>query len=301
MKKVLITGASGLIGSELADYLLKNNYEVVQLSRRKSNEMFNTYIWDLEKNFIDSGAIENVDHIIHLAGAGIADKRWTPKRKQEIIDSRVQSAELLFNEISKLDKKPRSFITASAIGYYGAVTSEKVFKEDDSPANDFQGKVCKLWEESSKRFEELDIRTLQLRFGVVLSERGGALKKMVLPTKFGLGSALGNGNQFFPWIHIADVIGIIHKAIVDEQMQGAYNVVAPAHNTYNEFAKSLAEVLHRPFFMPNIPHWILKIVLGEMSQIILEGSRVSSQKIIDSGYEFRFTNLNYALADLLKD
>lgn len=299
MKKVLITGASGLIGSELADYLLKNNYEVVQLSRRKSNGKLDTYIWDLEKSVIDSGALENVDHIIHLAGAGIADKRWTAKRKKEIIDSRVKSAELLFNKISELEVKPQTFISASAVGYYGAKTTENIFTETDDPADDFQGKVCQLWEQPTNKFNQLDIRTINLRFGVVLSEKGGALKKMLLPTKLGIGSALGSGEQFLPWIHIQDVVKIIMKVIDDQNLKGAYNLVAPSHNTYNEFAKALAKVMKKPFFMPNVPSFLLRIMLGEMSEIILEGSRISSRKITEAGYQFEFTDLENALSNLL--
>lgn len=299
MERVLITGASGLIGSELSLSLSQKGFEVIHLSRRKSQSKYQTFLWDLKNSIIDKGALENIDYIVHLAGAGIADKRWTPKRKQEIIDSRVKSAELLYDEISKLDKKPKAFISASAIGYYGAVTSEKVFKEDDPPANDFQGKVCKLWEESSQQFERLGIRTVQLRFGVVLSGKGGALTKMLLPTKLGLGSALGTGKQFMPWIHIKDAIHIIEKAIKDEDIKGAYNVVSPSYVNNNEFTAALAKVLNKPLFMPKVPGWVLKLVLGEMSQIILEGSRISYQKIIDDGYKFKFSNLDEALKDIL--
>ncbi len=301
MNKVLITGASGLIGTELTNYLLKNNFDVIHLSRsRKNNSSVPTFIWDINKQYLEDGALDNVNHIIHLAGAGIADKRWTEKRKQEIIDSRTKSAELLFNEITKLDKKPDTFISASAIGYYGAITSKKIFTEEDKPANDFQGKVCQLWEKSADKFDELKIRTVKLRFGVVLSEKGGALKKMILPTKLGIGSALGSGKQYLPWVHVDDVVKIIKKSIGDQLMKGVFNVVAPSYNIYNDFAKTLAAVLKKPFFMPNVPSFVLKLIFGEMAQIILEGSRVSSQKIIDSGYEFQFPNLKNALEDLLK-
>ena len=299
MNKILITGASGLIGSKLTSLLQKNNYEVIQLSRRKSNGNIKTFLWDLNKNYIEQGALENVDHIIHLAGAGIADKRWTDKRKREIIDSRVKSAELLFNEIEKIEIKPKSFISASAVGYYGAITSDKIFTEEVQPGSDFVANVCQKWEESTKPFSDLGIRTVQLRFGVVLSPEGGALKKMLLPTKLGFGSALGSGRQYFPWIHISDAIAAVEKCIRDNDMKGAYNLVSPSTQNYNDFAKTLAEVLKKTYFMPNVPNFALKLVFGDMANIILEGSRVSSQKLIDSGFTFSFPDLKKALSNLL--
>jgi uncharacterized protein (TIGR01777 family) len=299
MSKILITGASGLIGTELSSYLLSKGFEVVQLSRRKSTSAIKTYLWDLERNYIETGALNNIDHVVHLAGAGIADKRWTAKRKQEIIDSRVKSAKLLFNEMEKLEIKPKSFISASAVGYYGAITSEKIYSEDDKPGSDFVANVCMKWEESTRQFSELGIRTVQLRFGVVLSPKGGALKKMLLPTKLGFGSALGSGKQFFPWIHISDAINVVEKSIKDEQIRGTYNLVSPSYNDYDSFAKTLAKVLNKPYYIPNVPKFALKLVYGEMANIILEGSRISSKKLIDSGFDFNYPNLSEALSDLL--
>lgn len=299
MKRVLITGASGLIGSALSKFLYKNNIEVVKLSRSKKKDSKNNFTWDIESGFIEKKALENTDHIIHLAGAGIGDKRWTPNRKKEIINSRVKSAELLYNEISKLDKKPVTFISASAVGYYGAKTLDTIFTEKDPPANDFQGNVCSLWEESSKQFDNLGIRTVQLRFGVVLSPNNGALRKMSIPIKFGIGSPYGNGRQYIPWIHIYDVINLILFCMNNEKIKGVYNSVSPSYVTNEKFLKLIAKVLNRPFIMPNIPAFLLKIILGRMSEVVLEGSRISSDKIIDAGYEFRSTELETALSDLL--
>lgn len=300
MQRILITGASGLIGKNLSVHLSKIGFEISHLTRTISNNNFKSYKWDIKNNSIDEASLNGIDYIIHLAGAGIADKRWTEKRKKEIIDSRVKSAELLYNSIAKLNVKPKAFISASAIGYYGAVTSDKIFNEKDSAGSDFLGKICKLWEESSLRFENLGIRTVQLRFGVVLSKEGGALKKMLLPTKLGIGSALGSGKQYFPWVHIEDTVNIIFKSINDNNMNGPYNVVAPVFTNYIEFAKTLAKVMEKPFFMPNIPSFFLRLILGEMSKIILEGSRVSSKKIENAGFTFKFTDLNVALNNLLK-
>lgn len=300
MSKILITGASGLIGTELSSFLSEKGYEIIHLSRNEKNGKYKSFQWDIDAGYLEKEALENVDHIIHLAGAGIADKRWTTKRKQEIIDSRVKSAELLFNEISKLDKKPKSFISASAVGYYGVVTSDKIYLESDKSGNDFVAEVCKLWESSTKQFSDIGIRTVQLRFGVILSPNGGALKKMLLPTKLGLGSALGSGKQYFPWIHISDAISAIEKCISDEDIKGAYNLVSPSTNDYNSFAKTLAQTLQKSYFAPNVPSFVLKLIFGEMANIILEGSRISPNKIISTGYKFQYPNLHDALSNLLQ-
>lgn len=299
MSKILITGASGLIGKELSNLLSTKGHEIIHLSRTKKNGKFKSFKWDIKKRYLEEGALDEVDHIIHLAGAGIADGKWTTERKKEIIDSRVKSAELLYNSISKLDNKPKTFISASAIGYYGAVTSDKIFTESDPPGNDFQAEVCRQWEDAANPFSELGIRTIKLRFGVVLSPKGGALKKMITPTKLGIGSGLGTGKQYMAWIHISDLISIIEMCLTDKSIRSVYNLVSPSHVTYNEFAKTLAKVLRKPFIAPNVPSFILRLVFGEMSQIILEGSRVSSRKIIDSGYKFKYPELDKALVNLL--
>jgi len=299
MTKVLITGGSGLVGKELSKKLIEKGYEVLILSRNKSRpEIPNTYYWNPEKEEIDSEAIANTDYIIHLAGANIGEKRWTTKRKQEILDSRVKTAELLLKKINETQAKPKAFISASATGYYGAITSDKTFVETDTPANDFLGKTCLNWEESADKFAETGIRTVKIRTGLVLTKKGGALEKMLVPVKLGLGSPIGSGKQYMPWIHIDDLCNIYMKAIEDTKMEGAFNAVAPEHITNKEFMKTLAEVLKKPFWFPNIPSFVLKIVFGEMSKIVLKGSKVSSEKIIKVDYRFEFTNLKDAFDDL---
>ena len=246
-------------------------------------------------------AIDEADYIIHLAGANIGDKRWTDKRKQLIIDSRVKSAQLLFDTIKDRNKILKAFISASAIGYYGAITSDKIFTETDPAANDFLGETCRLWEQSAGQFNGLGIRTVKIRTGVVLTSQGGALAKMVAPVKIGIGSALGSGKQYLPWIHIEDLCEIYLKAIEDIQMKGPYNAVAPENKTNKEFTHSLAQALNKPFWFPNIPALILKLFFGKMSDMLLKGSRVSSEKIIASDFTFKFPDIETALNDLFQN
>ncbi|MES2286070.1 MAG: TIGR01777 family oxidoreductase [Bacteroidota bacterium] len=301
MLNILISGGTGLVGKHLSKKLKEKGYSVAVLSRTsKKNMNIPTYSWDIEKKQIDKEALETADCIIHLAGASIAEKRWTAKRKQLIIDSRVKSGQLIFDKVKESKNKLKVFISASAIGYYGAITSDKIFTEADSPANDFLGETCKQWERSADRFEELGIRTVKIRTGVVLSKQGGALEKMTATVKMGIGSPLGSGKQYMPWIHIDDLCGIYIKAIEDSQMKGAYNAVAPNHKTNSDFTKEIARVLKKPLWLPNVPSILLKIIFGSMSAMILKGSRVSSEKIKAAGYNFLFPDLEKALADLFK-
>ncbi|MDB4303927.1 TIGR01777 family oxidoreductase [Desulfosarcina sp.] len=295
METVLITG-KGLIAKHLGSKLLELGYRVKYLSRTTSDQ---TYTWNIDKGQIDDEAISSADYIIHLAGANISGKRWTNKRKQEIIDSRVKSTQLIFNEVKKQNKKLKAFISASAVGYYGAITSDKIFKEDDPPASDFLGEVCNKWEQPADNFQGLGIRTTKIRIGVVLTENGGALEKMIPPVKMGIGSPIGTGKQYLPWIHVDDLCSIFIKAIKDSKMDGVYNAVAPDFKTNKEFTKDLAKALNKPFWFPNIPAFTMKLMFGEMATILLNGSRVSSEKIRETGFAFKFPDLKNALADIL--
>ncbi len=301
MRTILITGGTGLIGRHLCPKLQEKGYEVLLLShKKKQNTTFPSYSWDWETQNLPDEAIEAADYIIHLAGANIGDRRWTKKRKQLIVDSRIKTTQLLFNKVKAKNKELKAFISASATGYYGAITSEKVYKETDLSANDFLGKTGAQWEQAADKFSlELSIRTVKLRTGVVLTKQGGALPKMLIPVKLGFGSAIGNGKQYMPWIHIDDLCNIYIKALEDTQMQGAYNTVAPEHVTNKEFVRTAAEVLKKPFWFPNAPSVFMKILFGEMSDLLLKGSRVSAQKIQNAGYNFLFPDLKTALSDLL--
>lgn len=299
MTTVLISGGSGLIGSHLCQKLSESGYNVAILSRSgNQNTAFPSFVWNPEKHEIDIEATANTDYIIHLAGLGIGEKKWTKDRKQRIIDSRVNSAQLIYDNIKVNNHNIKAFITASAIGYYGSVSCETIFTETDPPANDFQGDCCRKWEEAADLFKASDIRTVKIRTGVVLTKKGGALAKMIIPIKMGIGSALGNGKQYMPWIHIDDLCGIYIKAIEDAELKGAYNGVAPEHITNDAFTFTLAKFLKRPYFFPNIPAFILKLIFGDLSEIFLKGSRISSAKITKSGYHFCYPDLENALKDV---
>lgn len=301
MEKVLITGGTGLIGKHLTKMLINKGYAVALLVRNSyKTESMQTWLWDIETSTIDPGAFDSADYIIHLTGAGIGDKRWTAKRKQEIRDSRIKSAELIYDEVMREKRHVKAFISASAIGYYGSITSEKIFTETDPPAADFLGETCRLWEESADRFQESGIRTVKIRTGVVLASNGGALPKLALPVRLGFGSHLGNGYQYMPWIHIDDLCGIFIKALEDKTMTGPYNAVAPEHSTNRQLMKAIAGILHRPVWFPPIPAFVLHLLLGEMSSMLLNGSRIAACRITKAGYEFRYKTLDRALTHLLK-
>jgi len=300
MKTVLITGGTGLVGKYLSKKLIEKGYFVATLGRQsKKQSDIPNYTWNIEKNELEDGALENVDYIIHLAGANIGEKRWTSKRKKEIVDSRIKSSQLIFQKITENKHQLKAFISASAIGYYGAITTDKIFVETDQASQDFLGETCRLWEEAANSFASLGARTVTIRTGVVLTYQGGALAKMITPVKVGLGASIGSGKQYMPWIHIDDLCEIYLKAIEENNMHGAFNAVAPEHNTNREFSETLTKVLKKKVWFPNIPATILKIIFGRMSEIILNGSRVSSNKLIKEGFQFKFPDLNSALVQLM--
>lgn len=297
MKKIVITGGTGSIGKELTKVLLVSGYEVVVLTRNPDLTNKTNFFWDPEKKEIQKKALDNVYALIHLAGANIAEERWTQNRKQELATSRIDSLNFLYSECEKINHFPKVLISSSAVGYYGSTTTNKIFKEEDAAAQDFLGVLCKDWEDATLNFKNKNTRTTILRTGVVLSsEKNGALQKMVIPFKFGLGAALGNGEQYIPWIHIDDIVQMYIYALETEDLSGVFNAVAPEHITNKEFSKLLAKTLNKSFWMPPVPKFILKVVLGEMQQILTEGSCVSADKIKTIGYKFRFTSLEKALA-----
>ena len=296
MNTILISGGTGLIGRRLSYLLKAKGYKIHLLSREcNPKNLFPTFLWNINQYTIDDSAFDGVSHIIHLTGAGVADKRWTNKRKNEILDSRVASTNLLYDTVKRLEVPLKSFVAASATGYYGSTTTNKIFKETNRPGNNFLSKVCELWEKAINQFEHLKIRTVILRTGIVLSNEGGALKKMTTPVI----TSIGNGKQFMPWIHIDDLCELYIKGIEDNKFQGVYNAVSTEHITNFSFSKVLSKIVKKPFIPFMAPKVLLKIALGEMSSIILNGNRVSAEKIKQAGFKFKFGNLNKALKNLL--
>jgi uncharacterized protein (TIGR01777 family) len=298
-KKILITGASGLIGTRLTELLLQKGYQVSHLGRTKRNGSVPSFTWDVEKGTMDTQALEGVETIIHLAGAGIADKRWTTKRKSEILQSRVQSSALLYNTLLSSVHQVQSVVSASAIGYYGFGLGDKIFTETDHAGNDYLAQVTQQWEQSVDKIATLNIRVAKLRVGIVLSNLGGALVEMAKPIKLYAGAPLGTGKQYLSWIHIDDLCSLFIKAIDDKEVKGACNAVSGDWVTNKEFTTLLAKVLNRPLFLPHVPKFIMKLILGEMAMLVLNGSKVSADKIKEAGFIFDFPNLETALRNLL--
>jgi uncharacterized protein (TIGR01777 family) len=251
--------------------------------------------WDPEKGIIDTEALKDIDYIIHLAGTNIGEKRWTNDRKKDIVDSRVVSARLLQKGISERKTHLKSFISASATGYYGSITSKNILTEGDLPGNDFLGTTCRLWEEAADLFVSNSDRIVKIRTGVVFEKSHGILSKFLNSSKFGFLVILGNGRQYMPWIHIDDLCSIYLKAIQDSNLNGAYNAVSPQQVTHRDFLRILAKVIRVPLSPLYVPAFLLKLILGEMSDIIVYGSRISPGKLLKTGYKFIFEDLEEAL------
>lgn len=294
---VLITGANGMLAKQLAKKL-ENNYSIRFLTRTKTRN--NEYLWDVNKNYIDPNALIGVQSIIHLAGASIIEKRWTKKRKQLILSSRIDSAKLILRALEKHQIKIETFISASAIGYYGAKTTAIVNSEKSQKGNDFLSDVCDQWEHAAFDFKSNGIanRIAIVRIGIILA-KSGALNKIMKPIRFGLGSGLGTGNQYMPWIHVDDLVSIFEFILVNKRISGIFNAVSPQSVSNIELTKAIAQITNRPLLMPNIPKFIIQGLFGEMSSIFLEGSKISSQKIINTGFRFKYENINYALRSLI--
>lgn len=296
-QNVLLTGGSGFVGKYLTNILITAGYSVSVLSRsdKENTSDITYYKWDLDKNYIDENAVLNADFIIHLAGEGIVEKRWTEKRKKAILESRIKPIDLIFSVLEKNNKKLNAFISASAVGIYGAFTSDRVCTEETPPANDFLGKTCQIWESTVDKIGALGIRTVKIRTGIVLGKDQGFLKKVAPSFKYGFGSILGTGKQYLPWIHIEDLCQIYCKSVSDELMHGPYNAAVTDNTTNASFSKILARLYGYAIWLPKVPAFILKIALGQMSEAVLTGQRVSSEKIQSTGYEFQFTDIEKAL------
>lgn len=298
-KNLLITGANGMLANQLAKQL-EPHYNIRYLSRRVTQN--NQFLWDIKNNYIDLNALKEVHTIVHLAGAPIADKRWTATRKQEILSSRVASARLILNTLTTNNLSINSFISASAIGYYGSKTTEQLLTEKSNKGDDFLSNVCEQWEEVAHSFTSNNIasRMSIVRIGIIFSNNGGALKKLITPISYGMGSGLGTGKQYMPWIHTKDLSNLFEFLITNNHLQGVYNAVSPESVTNIELTKKIGKVLNRKILLPNIPALVLQLIFGEMSSILLNGTRVSSEKIVKEGFKFTYGNIDDALDNLLK-
>lgn len=304
MKNILITGGTGLVGKRLTEMLLDKGYSVTILTRTANTSSTNPNIsfanWDTDKQTIDEQAVANADAIINLAGAGVADKRWTIARKKEIVDSRVNSGRLIVNALQRIQNNVQVVVNASAIGWYAPnQTNNKTYQEDEPANTDFLGDACKQWEQSVHPISLTKKRLVKLRIGIVMSKNGGALKEFLKPLKFGIATILGSGKQKISWIHIDDLCRMFIAAIEQENMNGAYNAVAPIVTTNSKLNIALAKKIRGKFYIPIfVPKFILKIVLGEMSVEVLKSSDISCKKIHDTGFQFLYPSIESAFEQI---
>ncbi len=303
MQTVLITGGTGLVGKALTKMLLGKGYAVIILSRKAAaanntpNLQFT--LWNVEKNEIDIAALQQADYIIHLAGAGVMDKKWTTAYKQEIIGSRVKSAALIAESLKKHANKVRAVVSTSATGWYKETSS--IHTENEPADESFLGNTCKLWEESIQPVKSLAKRLVIFRTGIVLSKEGGALKEFMQPLKFGVAAILGSGKQIISWVHIEDLCRLFLFALENEKLNGVYNAVAPNPVSNKTLTLTLAKKMRRFFIPVHVPQFVLKIMLGGRSIEILKNTEVSSKKIEAAGFGYNYKTIDAALEDLLKN
>jgi uncharacterized protein (TIGR01777 family) len=303
-KRIIITGATGLIGKKLADALIARGDELIVFSRdaKRTKSVFLKAIecveWNYKRPEQWKSTLENVDAVIHLAGINLFAKRWNDNFKKAVLESREVSTKNLVEAIKLATNKPEVFISASGIGYYGDC-GETVLDESSAKGNDFLADVCEIWESEARKIGEYGIRNIQIRTGLVLSPEDGALKQMLPPFKIFIGGPLGNGKQWSSWLHIDDIVGIYLHALDNPQVQGALNAASPNPVRMKEFAKTIGKVLKRPSLF-SVPKSVLKIVVGEAAEVVTASQRVNVKKLLRSGYKFKFENLEDALRDLLR-
>ncbi|MBL0349864.1 MAG: TIGR01777 family protein [Elusimicrobia bacterium] len=294
--KILISGSTGLIGEALTAALRADGVEVVRLARRATPEPH--VLWDPAAGTIDKAGLDGFDAVVHLAGKSIAAGRWTRKLKNEILQSRVVGTELLAQSLAGLARPPKAFVCASAIGFYGN-RGHDALGETSPAGTGFLPDVCRAWEAAAEPARQKGLRVAHVRFGVVLSERGGALAKMLLPFKLGLGGTLGSGDQFMGWISLEDAVGAVRHVLSTATLEGPLNAVAPQALTNREFTKALGRALHRPTIFP-VPGFAARLVLGEMAEaLLLASQRVEPRRLLESGYRFRHPDIDAALKALL--
>ena len=298
--KILITGASGLIGKALRKSLEEKGHEMLLASRSEPRD--DRYIrWNTDSGFVngDLKRLEGLDAVFHLAGESISGLRWTDEKKKAIRDSRVLGTRTVIEAFARLEQKPKAFISGSALGFYGDRGDEEM-TEASAAGDTFLSHVCKEWEAESRRAEDMGIRTVLPRTGIVLSKDGGALAVMLTPFKLGVGGVVGSGKQWMSWVSLDDVVGVLNFALENENLRGAINVVAPNPVTNEEFTKTLGSVLYRPTFLP-LPEFAVNLVFGEMGDaLLLDSTKVAPKRLIDAGFKFNFTDLESALKHALE-
>lgn len=306
METILITGGTGMIGKALTQMLTAKGYGVIILSRskKKSDQPNVSFaVWDVEKQTIEVDAIKKADHIIHLAGANVAEKRWTENRKQEILESRTMSGALLVKALKENENKVKTVVSSSAIGWYGPDNKESAkngFEETEPYYDDFLGNTCFQWEESTKKIEALGKRLVYLRTGIVLDNDGGALKEFKKPLQFGIAAILGSGKQIISWIHIEDLCRM-YIYTIENNISGVFNAVAPNPVSNKTLTVELAKKLRGKTYIPiHVPSFVLKIGLGEMSIEVLKSATVNADKIRNKGFKFLYPSLDAALNELVK-
>lgn len=298
---VLITGGTGTIGRRLTQLLQQQGYQVSWLSRStKPVPGLTVYQWDVNRGHIDPQAIRTADYIIHLAGAGIADERWTDERKAEILNSRTRSTDLLAQALASSMHSVKAFVGGSAIGYYGGDTGDRPLTETSAGGSDFLAQVVRAWERAEDQVAVLGIRTVKIRTGVVLTMAGGALPKLAQPVRLGAGAPIGSGQQYISWIHLDDLCRVFIQAMTDPSWQGVYNAVAPTPVTNETLTRAIARVLKRPMLLPNIPNFVIKLMFGELAITVTGGNYVLNKRIADeTTFQYQFGDLQRALEDLL--
>lgn len=299
--RIAISGSTGLIGSVLKTYFLRNGHEVSEISRNPTrSKKFRQILLDPKRNFVDSEALEGHDVIIHLSGASIGGQKWTESYKREILESRVQTTKILVNAIKKMNHRPKIFLCASAVGYYGNRDPQVPVNERSRAGQGFLSEVCHEWENASADLVLLGVRLIYMRFGVVLSKKGGALAKMLLPFYFGLGGRLGRGTQKISWIAINEIPSIIDFILSHEEISGPVNFVSPVPVTNKEFTKALGRVIHRPTIFP-VPSFMVHLLFGEMGQaLLLDGCHVIPEVLQNQGYQFLYPDIRTALQQVIK-
>lgn len=292
----LIAGGSGMIGIRLAEILRAKGHAVRLLSRTPKGE--GQFYWDPASGEIDADALQGVDYVVNLAGAGIADKRWTAARKQELVESRVKSATLLYQSVQRLKKRPKAYLSASGIGYYGNSGERWMREEDASPDQSFLAECCQKWESAAGNMAQLGLRTVIFRIGVVLAKEGGALAEIARPLRFGLGAYFGDGKAWWSWVHLGDVCRAMTWGIEDQGVTGTFNLVSPGLVRGKDLVVATTKAMKQPAVFLPVPAFALRLYFGEMSAVILNSNRVSSEKLTRMGFDFKWPELDDALRDI---